>query len=96
MNRSDRLLHIAASRRTERICFALILLAALSHEKVLWWIAGTAVALTVGALVAGSIGPLREAGRAGRDFPHTPEYEAYVRSRTPDAEERSRHRIERD
>ena len=94
MNISDRLFRIAASRRTERFCFALILLAALSRSALLWWVAGAAVALTVGVFIAGSVGPLREARRAGRDFPHTPEYEAYVRRRRPETDERNRHRIE--
>lgn len=94
MKLADRIFRIAASRWTERICFVLILFAAQSRAALAWWIAGSAVALTVGAFIAGSIGPLREARRAGRDFPHTPEYRAYVRSRRPDADERSRHRIE--
>ena len=94
MKLADRLFRIAASRWTERICFVLILFAAQSRAALAWWIAGSAVALTVGVLIAGSVGPLREARRAGRDFPHTPEYEAYVRRRRLETGERSRHRIE--
>ncbi len=93
MNVSGKLLRIAVSRWTERICFVLILAAAQTGETWMWIVAGTAVALTVGAVIAGSIGPLREAGRAGRDFPHTPEYEAYARRKNAD-EAGGSHRIE--
>ena len=78
MNLSERILRIATSHWTERSCFALTL----------------AAALTVGAnVVAGSIAPLREARHAARDFPHTPEYEAYARRRAAN-EADDRHRIE--
>ena len=77
MNLSERILRIATSHWTERSCFALTL----------------AAALTVGAIVAGSIAPLREARHAARDFPHTPEYEAYARRRAAN-EADDRHRIE--
>ena len=77
MNLSERILRIAPSHWTERCCIA----------------AGTAVALTVGAIVAGSIAPLREARHAARDFPHTPEYEAFARRRAAN-EADDRHRIE--
>lgn len=93
MNISDRLFRIAASRWTERICFALILAAALTGDRRMWIAAGTAVALMAGTIVAGSIGPLRAARRASRDFPHTPEYEAYARRRAAN-EADDRHRIE--
>lgn len=92
----DKLLRIATSRWTERICFAAILLATQTHDARMRWMAGTAVALVVGTVIAGSIGPLREARRASRDFPHTPEYEVYARNRRHDADERNRHRIELD
>lgn len=93
MNLSERILRIAASRRTERVCFALTLAAALTGDGRMWIAAGTAAALTVGTIVAGSIAPLREARRAERDFPHTPEYEAYARRRAAN-EAGDRHRIE--
>ena len=67
--------------------------AALTGDGRMWIAAGTAVALTVGAIVAGSIAPLREARHAARDFPHTPEYEAYARRRAAN-EADDRHRIE--
>jgi len=84
MNLPDKLLRIAASRWTARICFVLILFAAQSRDARLWWIAGAAAAWVAGTLIASSIGPLRAARRAGRDFPHTPEYEAYIRNSRPD------------
>lgn len=93
MNFPDKLLRIAASRWTERICFALILVAAQTGERWTWIVAGTAVALTVGAVIAGSIAPLREARRAERDFPHTPEYEVYVRRKKADTPD-GNHKIE--
>ena len=86
MNLSERILRIATSHWTERSCFALTVAAVLL-------LAATAVALTVGAIVAGSIAPLREARHAARDFPHTPEYEAYARRRAAN-EADDRHRIE--
>ena len=89
MNLSERILRIATSHWTERSCFALTLAAALTGDGRMWIAAGTAVALTVGAIVAGSIAPLR----AARDFPHTPEYEAYARRRAAN-EADDRHRIE--
>ena len=67
--------------------------AALTGDGRMWIAAGTAVALTVGAIVAGSIAPLREARHAARDFPHTPEYEAFARRRAAN-EADDRHRIE--
>ena len=93
MNLSERILRIATSHWTERSCFALTLAAALTGDGRMWIAAGTAVALTVGAIVAGSIAPLREARHAARDFPHTPEYEAYARRRAAN-EADDRHRIE--
>lgn len=72
MNLSERILRIATSHWTERSCFALTVAAALTGDGRMWIAAGTAVALTVGAIVAGSIAPLREARHAARDFPHTP------------------------
>lgn len=87
MNLSERILRIATSHWTERSCFAL------TGDGRMWIAAGTAVALTVGAIVAGSIAPLREARHAARDFPHTPEYEAYARRRAAN-EADDRHRIE--
>ena len=57
------------------------------------WTERSCFALTVGAIVAGSIAPLREARHAARDFPHTPEYEAYARRRAAN-EADDRHRIE--
>ena len=88
MNLSERILRIATSHWTERSCFALTLAAALTGDGRMWIAAGTAVALTVG-----SIAPLREARHAARDFPHTPEYEAYARRRAAN-EADDRHRIE--
>lgn len=79
MNFPEKLLRIAVSRWTERICFTLILAAAVSGNGYMWTVAGIAVALVIGTVIAGSIAPLREARHAARDFPHTPEYEAYVR-----------------
>ena len=93
MNLSERILRIATSHWTERSCFALTLAAALTGDGRMWIAAGTAVALTVGAIVAGSIAPLREARHAARDFPHTPEYEAYARRRAAN-EADDRHRID--
>ena len=93
MHLSERILRIATSHWTERSCFALTLAAALTGDGRMWIAAGTAVALTVGAIVAGSIAPLREARHAARDFPHTPEYEAYARRRAAN-EADDRHRIE--
>ena len=85
MNLSERILRIATSHWTERSCFALTVAAALTGDGRMWIAAGTAVALTVG--------PLREARHAARDFPHTPEYEAYARRRAAN-EADDRHRIE--
>ena len=90
MNLSERILRIATSHWTERCCFALTLAAALTGDGRMWI---AAVALTVGAIVAGSIAPLREARHAARDFPHTPEYEAFARRRAAN-EADDRHRIE--
>ena len=53
MNLSERILRIATSHWTERSCFALTLAAALTGDGRMWIAAGTAVALPVGALVAG-------------------------------------------
>ena len=85
MNLSERILRIATSHWTERSCFALTLAAALTGDGRMWIAAGTAVALTVGAIVAGSIAPLREARHAAR--------EAYARRRAAN-EADDRHRIE--
>ena len=78
MNLSERILRIATSHWTERSCFALTLAAALTGDGRMW---------------IGSIAPLREARHAARDFPHTPEYEAYARRRAAN-EADDRHRIE--
>ena len=50
MNLSERILRIATSHWTERSCFALTLAAALTGDGRMWIAAGTAVALTVGAI----------------------------------------------
>ena len=59
------------------------------------WTERSCFALTVAAALTGdgSIAPLREARHAARDFPHTPEYEAYARRRAAN-EADDRHRIE--
>lgn len=93
MNFIEKLLRIAVSRWTERICFTLILAAAVSGNGYMWTVAGVAVALVVGSVIAGSIAPLREAWHATRDFPHTPEYEAYARRKEAN-EQNGDHRIE--
>ena len=80
MNLSERILRIATSHWTERCCFALTLAAALTGDGRMW-------------IAAGSIAPLREARHAARDFPHTPEYEAFARRRAAN-EADDRHRIE--
>ena len=81
MNLSERILRIATSHWTERCCFALTLAAALTGDGRMWIAAGTAVALTVGAIVAGSIAPLREARHAAR--PNTKPSHAAVRRTRP-------------
>ena len=91
MDFPDKFLCIAISRRTERICFTLILAAAVSGNGYMT-VAGVAVALVVGAVIAGSIAPLREARHAAHDFPHTPEYEACARRKEAN-EQNGGHRI---
>ena len=86
MNLSERILRIATSHWTERCCFALTLAAALTGDGRMWIAAGTAVALTVGAIVAGSIA---RCGRHGtrhatsRIRPNTKPSHAAVRRTRP-------------
>lgn len=87
MNLSERILRIATSHWTERSCFALTLAAALTGDGRMWIAAGTAVALTVGAIVAGSIAPAAGGTARGTRLP------AYARIRslrTPPCGERGR------
>lgn len=76
MNLSERILRIATSHWTERSCFALTLAAALTGDGRMWIAAGTAVALTVGAIVAGSIAPAAGGTARGTRLP------AYARIRS--------------
>ena len=54
MNLSERILRIATSHWTERSCFALTLAAALTGDGRMGIAAGTAGALALGAVVAGT------------------------------------------
>ena len=85
----DTLCSILFSRRTQGVLFGLILAAAILRNRTMWII----TAAIVGTACAGMAG-LRRCGRAWRDFPDTPEYDAYARHREDELKRNDKNKIE--
>ena len=77
----DTLCSILFSRRTQGVLFGLILAAAILRNRTMWIITAAIVGTACAGMAIVAAAGLRRCGRAWRDFPDTPEYDAYARRR---------------
>ena len=90
----DTLCSILFSRRTQGVLFGLILAAAILRNRTMWIITAAIVGTACAGMAIVAAAGLLRCGRAWRDFPDTPEYDAYARRREDELKRNDKNKIE--
>ena len=90
----DTLCSILFSRRTQGVLFGLILAAAILRNRTMRIITAAIVGTACAGMAIVAAAGLRRCGRAWRDFPDTPEYDAYARRREDELKRNDKNKIE--